>query len=118
MSEIIKELRGYNDTHNTNSPQLDDAYAKSQEEYCRTVRSGVKSGRSNQLSGVGIKVRHQPRPTDHRAGAEARGRQQSKARKTGLQPHKVYRRMLQEQRMRLLVKLSHRVLEGRGGELG
>ena len=28
MSEIIKELRGYNDTHNTNSPQLDDAYDK------------------------------------------------------------------------------------------
>ena len=87
MSEIIKELRGYKDTHNTKPPQLDDVYAKSQEEYCRTVRSSVKSGRSKQSSGVGIKLRHQPGPKDHRAGAEARGRQQSKARKTGPQPH-------------------------------
>ena len=76
MSEIIKELRGNNDTHNTNSPQLDDAYAKSQEEYCRTVRSSVKSGRSKQSSSGGIKLRHQPGLKDHLAGAEARGLQQ------------------------------------------
>ena len=87
MSENIRELRGYNDTHNTKSSQQDDAYAKSREEYCRTVRSSVKSGRSKQSSGVGIKLRYQPGLKDHRAGAEARGRQQSKARKTGPQPH-------------------------------
>ena len=94
MSQIIRELRGNKDTHNTNSPQRDDAYAMGQEEYCRTVRSSVKSGRSKQSSGVGIKLRHQPGPKDPRAGAQARGRSNPKARKTGLQPHYVYRRML------------------------
>ena len=88
MSENIRELRGYNDTHTIqNSSQQDNAYAKSREEYCRTVRASVKSGRSKQSSGVGIKLRYQPGLKDHRAGAEARGRQQSKARKTGPQPH-------------------------------
>ena len=87
MSQIIRELRGKKDTHNTNSPQRDDAYAKAQEEYCRTVRSSVKSGRSKQSSGVGIKLRHQPGPMDHQAGAQARGRSNPKARKTGPQPH-------------------------------
>ena len=57
MSQIIRELRGKKDTHNTNSPQRDDVYAMAQEEYCRTVRSSVKSGRSKQ-SGVGMKLRH------------------------------------------------------------
>ena len=42
MSQIIRELRGKKDTHNTNSPQRDDAYAMAQEEYCRTVRSSVE----------------------------------------------------------------------------
>ena len=31
--------------YNTNSPAGDDAQAKTQEEYCETVRSSVKSGR-------------------------------------------------------------------------
>ena len=87
MSQIIRELRGKKDTHNTNSPQRDDAYAKVQEEYCRTVRSSVKSGGSKQSSSVGNKLRHQPRPMDHIAGAQARGRSNPKARKTGPQPH-------------------------------
>ena len=70
-----------------NSSQQDDAYAKSWKEYCRTDRASVKSGRAKQSSGVGIKLRYQPGLKDHRAGAKASGRQQSKARKTGLQPH-------------------------------
>ena len=65
VPENIRELRGYNDTHNTKSSQQDDAYAKSREEYCRTVRSSVKSGRSKQSSGVGIKLRYQPGLKDH-----------------------------------------------------
>ena len=87
MSQIIRELRGKKDTHNTNSHQRDEAYAKAQEEYCTTVRSSVKSGRSKQSSGVGIKLMHQPGPMDHQAGAQARGRSNPKARKTGPQPH-------------------------------
>ena len=87
MSQIIRELRGKKDTHNRNSPQRDDVYAMAQEEYCRTVRPSVKSGRSKQTSGVGIKLMHQPGPTDHQAGVQARGRSNSKARKTGPQPH-------------------------------
>ena len=87
MSQIIRDLRGKKDTHNTNSPQRDDAYAMAQEEYCRTVRSSVKSGRSKQSSGVWNKVMYQPGPMDHQAGAQARGRSNPKARKTGPQPH-------------------------------
>ena len=87
MSEIIRELRGKKDTHNKNPPQRDDAYAMAQEEYCRTVRSSVTSGRSKQSSGVGIKLRHQPGPMDHQAGAQARGRSNPKVRKTGPQSH-------------------------------
>ena len=82
MSQILKELRGNKDTHNTNSPHRDDADAKSQEEYCRTVRSSVKSGRSKQSSGVGIKLgTNQDRRTtepERRQGVAAipkRGRQ-------------------------------------------
>ena len=87
MSQNIRELRRKKDTHNTNSPRRDDAYAMAQEEYCRTVRSSVKSGRSKQSSGVGIKLRHQPGPMDHQAVAQARGLSNPKARKTGPQPH-------------------------------
>ena len=87
MSQTIRELRGKKDTHNTNSPQRDDAYAMAQEEYCRAVRPSVKSGRSKQTSGVGIKLSHQPGSMDHQAGAQARGRSNPKARKTGPQPH-------------------------------
>ena len=82
MSQIIRELRGKKDTHKTNSPQRDDVYAMAQQEYCRTVRSSVKSGRSKQSSGVGTKVRHQPGPMGHQAGEHARGRSNPKARKT------------------------------------
>ena len=32
-------------------------------------------------------LRHQPGPMDHQAGAQARGRSNPKATKTGLQPH-------------------------------
>ena len=86
MSQIIRELRGNKDTHNTNLPQRDDAYAMAQEEYCRTGRSSVKSGRLKQSSCVGIMLRHQPGPMDNQAGAQAKGRSNPKARKTGPQP--------------------------------
>ena len=68
-----EELRGNRHKHNTNSPMGVDAKAKTQEEYCNTVRSSVKSGRSEQLSVGGIKLRQQPGPRDHQAGVEARG---------------------------------------------
>ena len=67
----------------------DEVYVKPQEEYRRTVRSNVKAGRSKQTSGGGMKLRHQPGPKDHQAGAQARGRSKPKARKTGPQPHLV-----------------------------
>ena len=88
MSQTNEELAKREQRHisNTNSPQRDDAHAKSQEEYCGTVRSSVKSGRSKS-SGVGIKLRHQPGPMDHLAGAQARGHSHPKARKTRTQPH-------------------------------
>ena len=53
----------------------------------RTIRSSVKSGRSEQLTGVGIKLKHQPGPMDHQAGAQARDRSNPKVRKTGPQPY-------------------------------
>ena len=72
----IRAKREHKHKHNTNSPQGVEAQAKTQEEYCRTDRSIVKSGRAKQSSVGGIKLRHQPRHKDHPAYRNLeRGRQ-------------------------------------------
>ena len=53
---------------------------------------------------------------DHQAGAQARGRSNPKARKTGLQPQGVYRGMLQQLLFRRIRQTINRVLEVRGGD--
>ena len=55
---------------------------------------------------------------DHQVGAQARGRSNPKARKTGLQPHGVYRWMLQELLYRRIRQTNNRVLDVRGGDPG
>ena len=88
MCQII--LRAKREQRHGKTIQLtsgDEGHVKPQEEYRRTVRSSVKAGRSQQTSGGGMKLRHQPGPKDHQAGAQARGRSNPKARKTGPQPH-------------------------------
>ena len=88
MSQINEELRGNKDTHTIQTHLRGmKAHDKTQEEYCRTVRSSVK---------LSVKLRHQLGLKDHQAGAQARGRSNPKARKTGPLPRCVYRWMLQE----------------------
>ena len=98
------------------TPQGDERQVKPQEEYRRTSRSSVKSGRSEWLTGVGIKLWHQPGPMDHQAGAQARGRSNPKVRKTGPQPWWVQRWMLQELPHWQPDRHVNRVLEVRGGD--
>ena len=69
----VRAKREQRHKHNTNTPSGVDAQAKTQEEYCETVRSSVKSGRPEQSSGGGIKLRHQPRLKDHQAHRKSKG---------------------------------------------
>ena len=92
----IRAKREQRHTYNTNAPKGVEAHAKTQEEYRRTVRSSVKSGRSEQSSGVGMKLRNQPRHKDHPAYRKSKGSVATESEEGRANATYIYRWMPQE----------------------